>query len=391
MKNYIDKVNQRNTTPWVCAILLLIISYPIWLWGLSPLVITFASLILLFLAGDDIIKNRRNRGIGVICVIFQIIILGVTNILPTTNLNGILLVPVSGLGFAPLFLCSVDFWKKCVDCFIKLLAVLLVFALIEHIFVCFLDKEFVSPYITECPTNKDRDYLVYLFNAYLQYSFQFFKRFFAFYDEPGVLGNIVMVLLYIQRFNLKKWYNVVLLVSGILSFSLTFYLAVAAYFILFGNMKSKVVFAIVALILTYYFYNNEMVYDLVFGRLEFEDGQMAGYNRENEDFDSWISSTHWTDYFLWGYQPRYAVAYAASWKWAFALYGIVPSIVYLFTLFYSRAKFINSRSDLIRGLILVVIIWIQRPFVYQYLYVFLILIPFIYNSKNTKEIGMSIT
>lgn len=377
-------IGQSQAIPWICAVLLFIISYPIWFWGMSPLVITVASLLLLILASGDMVRYKKGRQAGIICLFFQIIILGVTNILPTTNFNGILLVPISGLGFAPLFLCTVDFWKKCVDCFIKLLAVMLIFALLEHVMICFLDREIVNPYVSECPINKDRDYNIYLLNAYLLYSFQFFKRFFAFYDEPGVLGNIVMVLLYIQKFNLRKWYNIVLLISGVLSFSLTFYLAVAFYFILFGNKKSKIAFSVTVIALVVFFYNNEIVYDLVFGRLEFEDGQMAGYNRENADFDSWISSKNWWDYFLWGYQPRSAVEYAASWKWAFALYGIVPSIIYLFTIVYSRARYLNNKSDILRGLVLVVIIWIQRPFVYQYLYVFLVVIPFIYYNTTTK-------
>ena len=255
--------------------------------------------------------------------------------------------------------------------------------------VCFMDMKLVIPFSSECPINPDRDYTVYLFNSYLNNSFELLRRFYAFYDEPGVLGNIMMVLLYIQRFNFHKWYNIIFFISGILSFSLAFYIAVAVYFILFGGVKSKFVFAAMVIIGVYYFYENDFVYDMLFGRLEFENGQMAGYNRENADFEYWIATKKWTEYFFWGYKPRSAVEYAASWKWAFALWGIVPSILYLFTIVYPKTRNLINKKDILLGLVLVAIIWIQRPFVYQYLYVFLILIPFIYSSKNTKEIRMS--
>lgn len=370
---------------WLCAILIFVISFPIWFWNMSPLLMAYASILLLVLSYNDIVHNKQGKTIGILAVFFQIVIVGVAEILPSTNVFGILMVPIKGLGFATIFLCSVEFWKKVVDCFIKILALLLVVALVEHIMVCFMDIQLVSPYQSECPINPDRDYSVYLFNAYLNNSFELLRRFYAFYDEPGVLGNIMMVLLYIQRFNIKKWYNIVFLVSGILSFSLTFYIAVAVYFVLFGSVKSKVVFGVLVIVGVYYFYNNEFVYDMVFGRFEFEDGQMAGYNRENADFDYWISSKQWTEYFFWGYQPRYAVAYAASWKWAFALWGILPSLFYLFTIIYPRAKTLKSKKDLLAGLVLLTIIWIQRPFVYQFLYVFLIVIPFIYYNIPSRS------
>lgn len=373
-------IKQDNFTPWICAFLLLVISFPQWVWGMGANIRTIISYLLLFIAYKDISRNKSGISAGFVALSFQLLILLLVNGL--NNFNSFLLTLYQAIGFASIFFCSVDFWKRCLDCFIKLLAVLLVFALIEHIMINFMGVKTAVPVYAECPTNPDRDYYVYHFNVYLVNYFSLFNRFHAFYDEPGVLGNILMVLLYIQKFDFKKWYNIIFLISGILSFSLVFYFAVAAYYILFGGTRNKIMFAIALIGATYYFYNNEFVYDYVFGRLEFEDGKMVGYNREMNDFGNWIESKKWTDFLLWGYQPREAVPYAASWKWAFALFGIIPSLIYLFTITYPHAKNIMNKSDILRGLILMVLIWIQRPFIHQYLYVFLLVIPFIYSSTN---------
>jgi len=376
--------------PWGCAILLFVISFPKWFWGFGSYLIVFASLLLLFVAYNDISRNKRGRGMGLFAILLQLMIVWVTYITNTTNLNGYVIMLLQAVGFSTLFLCSSEFWKKCVDCFIKLLAVLLSFALIEHVLISFAGIETTLPYSATTPLNPDRDYYVYFFNVYLQRTFDYFNRFYAFYDEPGVLGNILMVLLYTQKFNYKKWHNVVLLVSGIMSFSLAFYIAVATYYIIFGNKERKVVFASITILATIFFFNNEYVYEYIFGRLEFQNGQMAGYNRElHGDFQFWIKTIPVTDYFLWGYQPRENVPYAASWKWAFVLWGIIPSLVYLFSIIYPRAKYITKKKDILLGFVLTVIIWIQRPFVYQYLYAFLIVIPYIYlsNTRVTQTIS----
>ena len=374
---------KHDLAPWLSAFLLFIISYPKWLWSVNPMSMIWVSLMLLVIAHKDISLNN-NKIWGIVAIFFQIIIIAVAEIMPNSNMNGIVSVPIKGISFATIFLCSSQFWRECVGHFVKMIAIILILAIVEHLLINFFNIELVSPYNIECPTNKGREYTVFLFNCYLDYSIVDFNRFYAFYDEPGVLGNIVMVLLYIQKFDLKKWYNIVIFVAGILSFSLTFYIAVAIYFLLYGNATGKAIIAIISIMGFYYFYNNEIVYNLLFRRLEFDNGQMVGYNRENLIFDSWFSTKHWTDYFLWGYQPRYAVPYAASWKWAFALWGIVPSLIYLFTIVFPRAKKIRNTKDFIICMVLVVIIWIQRPFVYQYLYVFLLVIPFIFFGDNTK-------
>lgn len=49
-------------------------------------------------------------------------------------------------------------------------------------------------------------------------------RFYGVFDEPGVLGTIGALLLYVNRYDFRKWYNIALLAGGIPTLSLAFYL-----------------------------------------------------------------------------------------------------------------------------------------------------------------------
>lgn len=379
------KINKTTAMPWVCAALLFIISYPKWLWTMNERVVIYASLFLLVVVLNDIIRNKRVLYSGLIILLFQIYIVWTTGVLHDTNMVGRLMMLLKGISFASIFLCSTSLWKNTVNCFIKILAVLLIPALVEHIFAIFLGQTFVNPNYFECPANPGRMYTSFIFNVYLNTTFGYFDRMYAFYDEPGVLGNIMMVLLFIQRFDLKKWYNVVFLVAGILSFSLTFYVAMAFYYILFGKMRAKIGFAIGAVVATYFFAGNEYIFDFIFRRVTFEQGTMLGYNREHDNFNYWYSTVQWYQYLFWGYKPRDIIPYAASWKWAFALYGIIPSLLYMLFIIRRWAKSIPHKKDIMIAVLLMAIIWIQRPFVYQYLYVFLLCIPFIYYSEEGEK------
>jgi hypothetical protein len=230
-------------------------------------------------------------------------------------------------------------------------------------------------------------YDMYFFNVYLQHTFGeygTFNRFYAFFNEPGELGTFMVALLYIQRFDLKKWYNVVFLVSGILSFSMAFYVSLMAWYVFFGNVKRKLVFIIIALAAFTYLYNNEIVYQLVFSRLELEE-EMLTY-RENAAFNNWVSGVHLNDYLFHPYQNRNLIEYATTWKWAFIFYGAVPCIVYLLSLVFSKIRSDHSLKDIGIGVALVAIVFVQRPFISSFFYVLMMVSPFLYFSSKTAVV-----
>ena len=377
-----------DTKTWICAILLLVTSYPMWLWNTPTIVMLLAEFAILFIA----IKNHEFDNMDVwllLTIVFQFIFFLVYSINSNTNLTGRLFAIVQGCGFISIYLCKSSFWKETVECFIRILAVLLGISLIEYVLLSFFGISAPVSYIEECPSNPGRAYDGYLFNTFTSddLGLVFLRRFEGFYDEPGVVGNIAMVLLYIGHFDLKKWYNIVLLLAGIFSFSLVFYIAVCAYFIFAGTNRIRIVFSLILIALIYLFTDNEVVTQYVFGRIQFENGYMSGYNRENYDFENWFNTISLKEYLIFGYTPRDKVVYTASWKWALTLYGVIPFLTYILLLIKSRFDHIAVKRDRILCLMLVFFVIVQRPFIHLYFYSFLLVIPFVYFGASHILLG----
>lgn len=65
------------------------------------------------------------------------------------------------------------------------------------------------------------------------------------FPEPGVVGTVSALLLTVTRFDIRNWKGVVLLVSGVLSFSLAFYVLACIYLLL---KKPSYLFVLVGLL-----------------------------------------------------------------------------------------------------------------------------------------------
>uniref|UniRef100_UPI003FEEF9E5 hypothetical protein n=1 Tax=Prevotella sp. TaxID=59823 RepID=UPI003FEEF9E5 len=124
----------------------------------------------------------------------------------------------------------------------------------------------------------------------------FFPRFSSVFLEPGHLGTAAALLLSTQFGKWKKWYNIVLLVALLLTFSLAAYVIYVVVIFLklwvqgkqfIGKLVMVVTF-IAAIVTGSFFYNNgeNLLHDLILIRLEVEDGELAGNNRVTEDFDT---------------------------------------------------------------------------------------------------------
>ena len=79
------------------------------------------------------------------------------------------------------------------------------------------------------------------------------------FDEPGRVGTICGLLLASDKLRIKnKWDNIILLIAGILSFSLSFYLIVAIYLFAANvqRLKAKSIAIIIVLAVSYLFFIN---------------------------------------------------------------------------------------------------------------------------------------
>jgi hypothetical protein len=123
-------------------------------------------------------------------------------------------------------------------------------------------------------------------------------RFSAIFLEPGHLGMITSLLLYANRFEIRRKEVLVLLVSTIFTFSLAAYILLIISVTVFLLLRSKkpafyMTLWIVLLITGYYFFanhnnGNNIVNNLIIERLQFDNRNLSGDNRFSESMDSYF-------------------------------------------------------------------------------------------------------
>lgn len=153
----------------------------------------------------------------------------------------------------------------------------------------------------------------------------------AWFEEPGNVGTLAGLILAATGFKMdrKGW---VLLVGGLLSFSLAFYLMVAIYL---GMKKPKIfllVSAALILVLTL-FQDNEFVTKTLTDRLSFSESKVSGDNRTEEIFDVAFDNFLDTPNVWLGqdadHQLNKLQFNTSSWKNLVWDYGIIGTFLYL--------------------------------------------------------------
>lgn len=173
------------------------------------------------------------------------------------------------------------------------------------------------------------------------------SRFTSVFQEPGHLATTCVFLLFLNRFNLRKWYNVLFLVSDLMSLSLAGYglllLALGFYILIFSKYKKTAIVILVMLMALVTFLSlkinsgDNVIYEKIVSRLEYsEDKGIAGNNRYSSNFESkykkFVKSSD--VYFGVGNLPRNKKWWhnSAGWKRAVVTNGVIGLI--LVCLFY---------------------------------------------------------
>ena len=183
---------------------------------------------------------------------------------------------------------------------------------------------------------------------------EFFPRFSSVFLEPGHLGTTAALLLSTQFGKWKKWYNVVILVALLLSFSLAAYViyVVVIFLKLWVQRKQFIgklvmmVGLIAAIVTASFFYNNgeNLLHDLLLIRLEMEDGELAGNNRVTGDFDTDFEKLCGSTDIIFG-KKRETVDFGNSGYKVFIYEnGIVGTLLMLIFYITSLGKIRNKRA-----------------------------------------------
>jgi len=247
---------------------------------------------------------------------------------------------------------------------------LLVFVLI----VCGCDFPFHS--ISPLNPLKQGSYRVYPFLVMYEGIEGFLMpRFNGYYDEPGLLGTISAILLITDKFNLRKLENWPILISGILSLSLFFFVMSGIYFLLFAGKKYLLLVVLILFVAVPIAANIPYIKVAFLTRFEFENGKLAGDNRSQGDYDVWFKQYAMSSESLIGKGGDAAMEHnkgGASYKDLIVVYGWLFFIGYcIFFMLYCYKVSSGFVNFCICSVVYLCLIY-QRPSLSDYFYVFLL-------------------
>lgn len=288
------------------------------------------------------------------------------------------------------------FFRKVFHAFTLLFSIMLIPSIIEFILVelCGINipnKSINSPYESE----KFLVYAAYPFHIKeIGGIINLLPRFSSYFDEPGVVGTISGVLLCCQHVNLKRKYNIPILLAGILSFSLFFYLLLVLYFIFFfKSAKIRIILLGMMAGIGLYLYSidNEIINTYIFDRLVYdEDKGFSGNNRTAAGFDEWFAKYSKTSDAWLGLGRGTKNLYdegGASYKDRIVEYGYVGFGLYLvLMLSYIFVSYRKNKKNILLALILFLTCVWQRPFidVHFYMVLFMFILCCIENKSKQK-------
>ena len=131
-----------------------------------------------------------------------------------------------------------------------------------------------------------------------------FARFNSYYEECGVLGSMIAIFLFSHGERMPVLVKAVYILSGLLTFSLFFFIMFAFYLItsLRGSKRSLVWMILIVCAIGYFViinYDSDFVDAFFFNRLEIDNGKWVGNDREDDYFMTffWNDFVHSSD--LW--------------------------------------------------------------------------------------------
>lgn len=267
--------------------------------------------------------------------------------------------------------------KRCFLVYItNLISIILIISLLFFT-LWFLGINLPSSFI-EHPTDSFYPRFTNYYFFIIQGDLGIFTRFQSVFTEPGHIGMLTALLLYLNRFNFKKWQCWVFLVSLIWSFSLAAYILFVSGFAIYKiassqrplltTIRTSAIAILLILLFTIYYHSfpNSILSTLILSRFEIVEGRgIAGNNRNDASFmeyyDKFKSSTN----YLHGVGiEKYANFPFASGNSSYRVFIVQYGIIGISLLLLFGVSSISSNSsNLYWGLLLLYALsfW-QRPY-----------------------------
>lgn len=211
------------------------------------------------------------------------------------NIVGFISITFDAVVFLSLMKLNKEEMQRMMDFFIKIFAAFLVVSVLG--FLLYLIG-FPLPHVDSANEDLAYSYTNYfIFMIDDRWDTVLFPRFNSVFLEPGHLGTLTSLLLLNQLGKWKKWYNVMLLITTFLTFSLAAYVLLPIIALMGAWARGKhimlavvsIVFVVIGIAIGAMFYNDgdNLVNNLIMARLEINNsGEMEGNNRVTDSFDA---------------------------------------------------------------------------------------------------------
>lgn len=367
------------------AILLLVLSGPYFCWWITKNIMLrwIVTITLGFVFYKH--KGKLSKSDAYVMVLY-VLTFFFTTILSILKSNITFFGVIDGVPnlFLVYLLCAnINFSKRAYSYFSLYFAILMGLSIIAQLLFIFGLLPSIGSIINP---GQDRIYTVYPFLIREQtidvFSIQG-TRFAGAYDEPGAIGTIAAVLLCIDNFRIKKWKNIIFLITGFMSMSLAFYVILAVYSILHYLIIKKNIILTLAIIASMgVFYNytkSDPVFEtLIWDRLEWDEEKQgfAGEDRMVGDadyyFDKHIKGTQAYWFGLSDTKEFWKAAEgSASYKVVIAQNGMIFLSLYMLCFILLALHYKPNKFEVALFLILLIANTMQRPNIYSPLWVFL--------------------
>ena len=382
--------NSNDITYFIGGILLLLTLRPFFTWSLSG---SYAQIVFLFPLAILFWRNYRMNRLNVLYLYFFVITLLLASISQNRNLIGF---------FFMIILAAVPFGSKrfmvnVFDRYKTLYSIIIGISILVWLLL-FFGIPVPGKIIAPLNAVKTYNYIAYPFlvipnylGAGLDVYFQSL-RFCGPFDEPGVVGTIAGLMLYIDNFNLKDKRNIFILISGLLSLSLFFYILSAiflVYFLFSRNVKVVYKFFISSLmaLLIVFSMQNTMTRLLIWDRLEYDktQGMISGDNRADSSLKSYFNSIQGTSQYWWGVDNKRQLANfsdSAGYRNAILSNGAVVCIMYLLFFVLYALNRIKSIWYILIFITLLLATLYQRPGLFSVNYIFLFSMYIVMHDKR---------
>lgn len=383
----------KNGNDVVCLIgglLLLLTMRPYMTWGLKgslAQIALFLPLAILFVLNYEMSK----RNVLYLSVFALILLLAAIS--QDRNLIGLLsMVLLGAVPFA-----TKKFMINVYDKYKTIYAIVVGISMLVWLLL-FFGIEIPGKIIAPLNTLKSYNYIAYPFlvipnyvGAGLDVYFQSL-RFCGPFDEPGVIGTVAGLMLYIDHFNLKDKRNVAVLISGLLSLSLFFYVLSAIfviYYLFSGGVKLTYKLSAFSLMILLVFFStqNAATRLLIWDRLEYDktQGVISGDNRADSYLKNYFNSIQGTSEYWWGLDNKKQLASfseSAGYRNAIMSNGAVVCIMYVGFFVLLAAGCMKSKWYILIFTTLLLTTLYQRPGLFSISYIYLFSMYIVMHSRR---------